>query len=214
MTEIITNIKPIPVKVILVGDSGVGKTSIITRYMNQFKSNIDSTITTTYYSKTEKIKNYELNMQIWDTVGQEQFRSLNSIFFKDAHICLLVYDITREDTFSSIRDYWYSAVIENGLEGVILGVAGNKNDLYIDEKVDKQEVRDFCNEINALFRFTSAVQNVSIGELFRELGARFVESPFMNEFGSEYFENKDGRNSIKLNDEKKNNDVKQKKKCC
>ena len=116
MTEIQEKSKPIPIKVILVGDSGVGKTSIIGRFINQYKSNVESTITTSFYSKIETIKDHELNFQIWDTVGQEQFRSLNSIFFKDAHICLLVYDITREDTFSSIKDYWYSSVIENGGE--------------------------------------------------------------------------------------------------
>ena len=157
MTEKIKIIKPIPVKVILVGDSGVGKTSMINRYLKQFKNHIDSTVTTSYYTKLEVIDDYKLNLQIWDTVGQEQYRSLNTLFFKDAQICLMVYDITKEDSFSSIKDYWYESVLSNGLEGVIFGVAGNKNDLYMDEKVDKQESRDFCNEINAIFRFTSAI---------------------------------------------------------
>ena len=213
MTEIQEKSKPIPIKVILVGDSGVGKTSIIGRFINQYKSNVESTITTSFYSKIETIKDHELNFQIWDTVGQEQFRSLNSIFFKDAHICLLVYDITREDTFSSIKDYWYSSAIENGGEGIIIGVAGNKNDLYINEKVDRQEVRDFCNEINALFRFTSAVQNESIEELFRELGERFVESPFMKQFEQDNLDKNSRNNSISLN-EKTNNSEKRKKNCC
>ena len=212
MTEIQENRKPIPIKVILVGDSGVGKTSIIGRFINQYKSNVESTITTSFYSKIETIKDHELNFQIWDTVGQEQFRSLNSIFFKDAHICLLVYDITREDTFSSIKDYWYSSVIENGGEGIIIGVAGNKNDLYMNEKVDRQEVRDFCNEINALFRFTSAVQNESIEELFKELGKKYVKSDFMKEIGPEYFDKESRNSSFHL--EKNDNNNTKKKKCC
>ena len=212
MTEKVKNIKPIPVKVILVGDSGVGKTSMIGRYLNQYSEHIDSTVTTSYYNKPEIIDNYSLNFQIWDTVGQEQYRSLNSLFFKDAQICLMVYDITRQETFRSIKDYWYESILNNGLEGVIFGVAGNKNDLYMNEKVDKQEVRDFSNEINATFRFTSAKQNTCIDELFKELGNKFVKSDFMKEIGPEYFD-KESRNSSFHLERDDNNNTK-KKKCC
>lgn len=205
------NTKTIPIKVILVGDSGVGKTSMISRYIDQYKDNIDSTITTAYYTKIENIKDYNINFQIWDTVGQEQYRSLNSLFFKDAQICLMVYDITKEDSFSSIKDYWYGAILENGTEGVIFGVAGNKNDLYINEKVDRQEVRDFCSEINAILKFTSAVQNACIEELFRELGEKFLDSDFMKNVDPEYLGKNERRNSFQLNNNIKN---KNKKKCC
>ena len=210
MKENIKNIKPIPVKVILVGDSGVGKTSMISRYINQYNDHIDSTITTSYYTKLLTIDNFTLNYQIWDTVGQEQFRALNSLFFKDAQICLMVYDITSEESFSSIKEYWYEAVLANGLEGVIFGVAGNKNDLYEKEKVDKKEVIDFSNEIKAIFKFTSAKQNTCIDELFKELGKKYVESDFIKELGQEYFEKK--RNGSFHLDE--NGTKKRKKKCC
>jgi len=213
MTEKIKNSKPIPVKVILVGDSGVGKTSMISRYLNQLKEHIDSTVTTSYYTKLEIIENYKLNFHIWDTVGQEQFRSLNSLFFKDAQICLMVYDITREDSFTSIKDYWYEAVLANGLEGVIFGVAGNKNDLYMNEKVDKEEVRDFCNEINATFRFTSATQNICIDELFKELGKKYVNSDFIKELEPEYFAKNSRNGSFQLEESDLKN-KKRKKKCC
>ena len=209
MTEKIKIIKPIPVKVILVGDSGVGKTSMINRYLNQFKDHIDSTVTTSYYTKLEVIDDYKLNLQIWDTVEQEQYRSLNTLFFKDAQICLMVYDITKEDSFSSIKDYWYESVLSNGLEGVIFGVAGNKNDLYMDEKVDKQEARDFCNEINAIFRFTSAIQNICIDELFKELGKKYINSDFINELGSEYYSRNSRNGSFQLEE---NNTKKKKRK--
>ena len=212
MNEKVKNIKPIPVKVILVGDSGVGKTSMISRYLNQFSDKIDSTVTTSYYNKEEIIDNYKLNFQIWDTVGQEQYRSLNSLFFKDSQICLMVYDITRKETFRSIIDYWYESILNNGLEGVIFGIAGNKNDLYMNEKVDKKEVREFSNEINAIFRFTSAIQNTCIDELFKELGKLYVKSDFMKEVGPEYFD-KESRNSSFHLDKIDINNTK-KKKCC
>ena len=211
MAENIKNKKPIPVKIILVGDSGVGKTSMISRYLNQYNEHIDSTITTSYYTKLVTIDDYRLNFQIWDTVGQEQFRSLNSLFFKDAQICLMVYDITKEESFSSIKDYWYDAVLANALEGVIFGVAGNKNDLYENEKVNIEEVRGFSNEINAIFRFTSAKQNVSIDELFKELGKEFVKSNFMKEFEQEYLDKNSRNGSFQLDE---NDTKKVKKKCC
>ena len=209
--ENIKNIKPIPCKIILVGDSGVGKTSITNRYLNKFNEKITATVSTSYYNKIEIINNYKLNFQIWDTVGQEQYRSLNSLFFKDAYICLMVYDITKESTFKSIKDYWYESVINNGLEGVIFGLAGNKNDLYNEEKVDKNEARELSKEINAIFKFTSAKQNVCIIELFRELGERFLNSNFMLDIGKEYF----GDDNFKIdNNENQGNKNKNKKKGC
>ena len=215
MKEKCKNIKPIPCKVILVGDSGVGKTTIIDRYLNKYKENVSSTLSTSYYVKSEIINNYKINFQIWDTVGQEQYRSLNSLFFKDAQICLMVFDITRDETFDSIKNYWYDAIQQNGLEGTIIGIAGNKNDLYAYEKVDRKEVRSFSEEIKSVFKFTSAKQNFCIKELFTELGKKFISSKFMKEFGPEYFcdVNNNRAKSFQLNTQKKDIN-KDKKRCC
>lgn len=206
--EITKNKKPIPCKMILVGDSGVGKTSMINRYLNEYSKNVTPTISTSFFNKIEIINNYKMKFQIWDTVGQEQYRSLNSLFFKDAHICLMVYDITKESSFKSIKEYWYQAVINNGLEGVIFGIAGNKNDLYMNEKVDQNEVKSFCKQINAIFQYTSAKENICIDELFKELGDKFVNSNFMLEVGSEYFQSRN--DSFIINNE----DNKKRKGCC
>ncbi len=205
------NSRPIPCKLILVGDSGVGKTSMINRYLEEYKVNVQTTVSTSYFNKKEIINDYTINFQIWDTVGQEQYRSINNLFFKDAHICLMVYDITRESSFLSIKQYWYEAVNNNGLEGVIFGIAGNKNDLYEKETVDKEEVKKCCNEINAILRFTSAKQNECIDELFKELGKKFVKSNFMLEIGSEYFTS---RNSSFQIDKKSEPKLKKGKICC
>ena len=208
------NSKPFPCKIILVGDSGVGKTCIISRYMNEYKPNIGSTLSTTYFTKLAVLDGYKINFQIWDTVGQEQYRSLNSLFFKDAHICLMVFDITRKISFESIKDYWYNAVISNGLEGIIFGLAGNKNDLYENETVDRNEVKEFSDEINAVFKYTSAKQNVSIDELFEELGKNFLKSSFVKDIIQKEQINIENQN-FKL--EKKRKSIKNegnKKGCC
>ena len=173
--------KKIQCKLILVGDSGVGKTCIINRYLKRSTSEVTATLSTSWYTKYEKIKNYELAFQIWDTVGQEQYRSLNTLFFKDAHICLLVFDITRKESFNNIKNYWYESIITNGPEGIVFGIAGNKNDLSEYEKVDRNEVKEFCEEINAVFKYTSAKNNVCIDELFKELGYKFLHSEFMKD---------------------------------
>ena len=210
------NCKPIPCKIILVGDSGVGKTSIIESYIDNFKGNPLSTLTASYYSKLVIINDYQIIFQIWDTVGQEQYRSMNNLFFKDAQICLMVYDITRETTFKSIKNYWYESVVNNGLEGVIFGIAGNKCDLYENETVDKDEVKEFCNEKKAIFKFTSVKQNSNINELFIALGEKFINSSFMLELGDEYFNKRN--NSLDSFKIKKNSDnidnMKKKKECC
>ena len=207
------NYKPIPCKVILVGDSGVGKTCIINSYIDENKENTLATLSTSYYNKIEIIKDYKILFQIWDTVGQEQFRSINSLFFKDAQICLMVYDITREASFKSIKEYWYESVVNNGLDNVIFGIAGNKSDIYMNEKVDRDEVKEFCTDINAAFHFTSAKENNCINDLFRQLGEKFVNSNFMLEIGNEYFINNrnNSYNSFKIT---QNDKTKKHKGCC
>ena len=127
----------------------------------------------------------------------------------------MVFDITRDETFDSIKNYWYDAIQQNGLEGTIIGIAGNKNDLYAYEKVDRKEVRSFSEEIKSVFKFTSAKQNFCIKELFTELGKKFISSKFMKEFGPEYFcdVNNNRAKSFQLNTQKKDIN-KDKKRCC
>ena len=207
----IKNSRPINCKVILVGDSGVGKTCIINKYLNQYNLDVKTTINTSFYTKIEIIDNYKIIFQIWDTVGQEKYRSLNSLFFKDAHICILVYDITKEESYNNIKDYWYESVITNGSEGIILGIAGNKSDLYEYEKVDKNEVKEFSKEINSVLRFTSAKNNCLIDELFDELGKKFVNSNFMKDIRENCSDNIEEEENIKV-EEKKNKENKSKEK--
>ena len=207
--------KPITCKVILVGDSGVGKTSIMNRYLDKYSPDIPATLNTSFYTKFETINKHKINFQIWDTVGQEQYRSLNTLFFKDSHICIIVYDITRPESFENIKNYWYESVITNGLEGIICAIAGNKDDLSKYEKVDRNEVKQFCEEVNAILRFTSAKNNCFVGELFKELGEKFACSHFMKDFIQN--SNDKDKNDENFNlDEKEKIDKKDKNKnrCC
>ena len=95
-------------KVCLIGESGVGKTSIINRYIsNTFNPEEESSNSSQYYQKKISLKDLRsLNLDIWDTAGKEKFRSLTRIFYKDAPVLILVYDISRRASFEELKNYW------------------------------------------------------------------------------------------------------------
>ena len=109
-------------KVVLLGESGVGKTSIISRLINNvFGENIISTTGASYAGKTMTFDEFEgkaIKFEIWDTAGQEQYRSLTKIFYKDAAAAILVYDITRKDSFLELKNYWYDQVKETAPKNI------------------------------------------------------------------------------------------------
>ena len=109
-------------KVVLLGESGVGKTSIISRFINNvFGENIISTTGASYAGKTMTFDEFEgkaIKFEIWDTAGQEQYRSLTKIFYKDAAAAILVYDITRKDSFLELKNYWYDQVKETAPKNI------------------------------------------------------------------------------------------------
>ena len=103
-------------KVVLIGESGVGKTSIITRYtLNTFKSQRLPTTGANFVQKTIILEdeNKSIKFEIWDTAGQENYRSLVKVFYKNAAVCILVYDITRKSSFDELKKYWVNEVKEN-----------------------------------------------------------------------------------------------------
>ena len=101
-------------KVVLLGESGVGKTCIIARFINNtFEENLISTTGASYAGKTMTFDEYEgksIKFEIWDTAGQEKYRSLTNIFYKDAGAAILVYDITRKESFEEIQKYWINQI--------------------------------------------------------------------------------------------------------
>jgi len=108
-------------KVILVGESGVGKTCIIVRFVSEeYKEETISTTGASYASKIIEFADYKksLQFQIWDTAGQEKYRGLTKLFYKDAKIVILVYDITRRKSFEEIKNYWYNQIKENSSEEI------------------------------------------------------------------------------------------------
>ena len=108
-------------KVILVGESGVGKTCLIVRFINNvFFEGSPSTTGANYASKVLEFKEYKNSLQydIWDTAGEERYRGLAKIFYKDAAIAILVYDITKRKTFEEIQNYWYKQIKDNSSSNI------------------------------------------------------------------------------------------------
>ena len=103
-------------KVVLLGESGVGKTCIIARFINNtFEENLISTTGASYAGKTMTFDEFggkSIKFEIWDTAGQEKYRSLTKIFYKDAGAAILVYDITRKESFEEIQKYWINQIKE------------------------------------------------------------------------------------------------------
>jgi small GTP-binding protein len=201
-------------KVVLIGNSGVGKTSIINQYItNVFNEEQLTTTGATYSTKKLLIesKKKTISFEIWDTAGQEKYRSLTKMFYKDSSIVIMVYDITNEESFNDIKNYWFEEVINNINENVIMAIVGNKNDLIENEKVNEEEVKNFANEKGMHYAFISAKMKNGIDELFKDIGKKFLhpDSEITSNMTNEELKNK----GEKLQREKIKNEQK-KRNCC
>jgi len=207
-------------KVVLIGKSGVGKTSIISRYITDtFKDSLMTTPGANFTTKKVDFPQYKksIKFEIWDTAGQERYRSLAKVFYNNAAACLLVFDITNKDSFDDIKNYWIPEIKENGQKDIILALAGNKSDNYLKEQVSDNEGKALAKEINAIYMRTSAKLNSSIDEIFNSIGNKFLnpEMEITSNLTREEMIQKSEklrRDKIKLNNNSNNN--KNKKKCC
>ena len=155
ITKIIYNIK-----IILLGETGVGKTNLINAYFgNAFNpNNLTTTNPNQSHGKLE-IKNKICYIDIWDTMGQEQYRAVTTNFIKGSHIVIFIYDITSKNTFEGL-DFWVQKAKEDLDESkTIFGVVGNKIDLFEEAQVEKEVGEKYANKIKAYFCEASAKEN-------------------------------------------------------
>jgi Ras-related protein Rab-5C len=200
-------------KVVLLGETGVGKTSIISRYVhNNFSEVLMSTTGASFATKKLEIDSeHKIKFQIWDTAGQERFRSLAKIFYQNASVAVLVYDITRRDTFDKIKNFWIKEIKENAPSDIILALAGNKSDNYENEVVNLSEGKKLAKEIDAIFQSTSAMLSHGIDELFLSIGKKFMYPGGSFSESNLTKKEEEFRKGVKLKNQKKK---KVKKKCC
>ena len=201
-------------KITLIGDSGVGKSCIIKRYISEeFCPNLVSTRGATYSNKVISRDNKILRLDLWDTAGQEQYRSLGIHFYRDSYVIVLVYDITVRESFENIKNIWYEDVLKYGEKYTILAVVGNKSDLYEVEQVSEEEGREYAKEINAMYMLVSAKNGDNIKNLFNDVVNLYWEPNFQEKVDE--MSNKDnGSIKLKKTSAKEEEKIKKQKRCC
>ena len=171
--------EPICLKVVLIGTTGVGKKTIAIQFTERkFDLNTSCSISANRSSKIVEFKemNQSIKFDIYDTRGQEKFRPLAKLFYKDAQAVVFVYNITSQCSFDEIKEYWYKEVKANAEGNPIFAVVANKIDLYMEQRVRDEDGETFADEIGAIFQTTSAKSGSGIDQLFDEIGKTYLSS--------------------------------------
>ena len=202
------------IKIILIGNSGVGKTCISQRYIKGNKDidlNPNSTVGASYFQKFIEIDGKSISVDIWDTAGQEKYRGMGKMFYKDAYIVLFIYDITDKESFKELQEVWYNEITENGEKNVVFVVVGNKSDLFLNEQVKEEDAREWAEQIGALYSLVSAKTGDCINALFENVIKKYLSPNFISEINKE--KRKKG-NTKKLSESNNNNIQGKKRRFC
>ena len=169
----------IPIKIIMVGAMNVGKTSLVTKFATgKTPGQTKTTKNASYVSKRKTINNLNFEIKLWDTAGQEKYKSLTKLFTKDAKIAILVYSVDSEESFNDLDD-WLKLVKGSNEDNIILGVAGNKSDLASDTTISEERGKAYAKKIGAEFKSTSAmIDNGGIEEFIEALFKKYHSTNF------------------------------------
>ena len=156
-------------KIVLIGDTSVGKTNILSKYLsNEFDPDSKATVGVEFGTRDFKIENNTVKVQIWDTAGQERYRSITNAYYKGAKGSLLVYDITNPKTFENV-DKWLSDLKTNAEEKISVVLVGNKTDLESERKISLEQGKEKAELFKLAFIETSALNGNNIEKAFNEL---------------------------------------------
>ena len=174
-----------PIKLIIIGSVNVGKTTLLTRYATgKFQNISKSTSNASFITKIKNVNNKKYEIKLWDTAGQEKYRSLTKIFIKDAKIALLVYAIDDKNSFNDL-EMWLNIVKEINTDKIILGIAANKADLYKKAKITDEQGKKYAKEIGAEWRSTSSLlDDCGIDDLVDVLFNKYLEAKSLKKTGS------------------------------
>lgn len=160
------------VKLVVLGDTGVGKSSLVLRFVNNiFKPYSESTIGAAFMSKVINVDGVPVKYQIWDTAGQEKYHSLAPMYYRGAAAAIVVYSITDAASFGTLKS-WVKELQMHGPEDIVIAVAGNKCDMEDKRVVKAAEAEAYARSINALFMETSAKSAINVDELFRGISKK------------------------------------------
>lgn len=159
--------KPKEAKVVVLGDAGVGKTSIIQRFIaGSFEDYTKATVGASFASKTVPLESGDnVKLSIWDTAGQEQFQSMAPIYYRNANAAILIFDLLDMGSFEKTK-FWIDQLQASGPPGVAIAIVGNKVDREIERKVPSETARAYASDMDASYFETSAKTGDGISELF------------------------------------------------
>ena len=217
-------------KLIVVGNQNTGKSCILNRFVNEtFDESYQATIGMDFFSKNVSIHGQDVRLILYDTAGQEKYRSLIPMYIRDTQIILLIYDITDRESFNSIP-VWLKEVLNVKNTDVIFALIGNKMDLTAKREVSFEEGQKLASNNKFIFQEVSAKSGENFSKLFEEQIYEEIYNRYQHEFGEndnmdEYednnendnnHKNSDNKNKVRLGSDNINNDdnMKKKKKCC
>ena len=181
-------------KVLLLGDSDVGKSSLILRYTEEtFNSKLVNSIGVDFKMKKKEIDGKVIKVQIWDTAGHERFRSITYSYYRGANAIIIVFDLSDKKSFISITE-WLKQIEKHAKENVFKFLVGNKSDLVEERKVTYEEAKQYADEHELPYIETSAKEGININELFDSSIKSFLTNS--KSFG--------GEKNIKLNSQSTN----------
>ncbi|XP_062503253.1 ras-related protein Rab-13-like [Corticium candelabrum] len=161
-------------KILLLGDSGVGKTSLICRYVDDdVRATHVATIGIDFKLKTVDVGDKRVRMQIWDTAGQERFETLTTQYYRKAQGILLVYDVTSGRSFKNVRR-WLASIEENASQNIKRLIVGNKSDMLVGREVTVKQGKQLASEYKLPFMEVSALKNTNVSEAFGALAGLVV----------------------------------------
>jgi small GTP-binding protein len=161
-------------KLVLLGDSAVGKSCLVVRFVrDEFFEFQEPTIGAAFLTQTVSLDDATVKFEIWDTAGQERYRSLAPMYYRGAAAAIVVYDITKKDSFNGAKS-WVKELQRRGDPNVVIALAGNKADMESKRKVQTEEAKQYSEENDIIFMETSAKSALNVRNLFVEIG----ECPF------------------------------------
>lgn len=199
----------ISAKLVLLGESFVGKTAISTRFVRDiFDENYKGTVGASFLSKTIEVDGYSFDLAIWDTAGQEVYRTLTPMYYRDANMALIVFDLTKRVTFDNVRG-WIEQV-QSHAGNVTITICGNKADLSDEREVTMNDALALAKEYEVPYIEASALTGCGISEVFETLVQEYLKK---NPQGSQAAV-EEPTNIVKITDTPKDNPGSSKKKCC
>jgi len=156
-------------KLLLIGDSGVGKSSLLLRFSDDsYETNYNSTIGVDFKIRTIDLEGKQVKLQIWDTAGQERLRTITSSYYRGAHGIIIVYDVTDSESFDSVKN-WLAEIDKNATRGVQKLLVGNKSDLAPKKAVDYNTAKEFADEMGMPMLETSAKNSQNVEAAFLKM---------------------------------------------